>query len=116
MNIAEITRIAIGALMGLAVSTGFLLALFIGFLVIAGFTKHRGRSRRSAIVRNIAETARDRRHLSAARRTARSRGPVAHPGTGGAVGPESVAACRLRKGRGALVPPRSVPLERVPYP
>jgi hypothetical protein len=55
MDVAEITRIAIGALMGLAVSTGFLLALFIGFLVIAGFTKHRGRSQRSAIVRNIAE-------------------------------------------------------------
>jgi hypothetical protein len=55
MDVAEITRIAIGALMGLAVSTGFLLTLFIGFLVIAGFTKHRGRSRRSAIVRNIAE-------------------------------------------------------------
>ena len=55
MELAEIGRIAIGALLGLAVSTGFLLALFIGFLVVAGFTKHRGRSQRSAIVRNIAE-------------------------------------------------------------
>ena len=55
MELAEIGRIAIGALLGLAVSTGFLLALFIGFLVVAGFTKHRSRSQRSAIVRNIAE-------------------------------------------------------------
>ena len=55
MAAAEITNIAIYALVGLAVSTGFLLALFVGFLVIAGFSKHRGRSSGSAIVRNIAE-------------------------------------------------------------
>lgn len=55
MDAAEITNVAIYALVGLAVSTGFLLALFIGFLVIAGFSKHRGRSSGSAIVRNIAE-------------------------------------------------------------
>ncbi|MCE2543385.1 MAG: hypothetical protein OXF27_20815 [Acidobacteria bacterium] len=55
MDVAEISRIAIGTLLGLAISTGFLLALFVGFLVIAGFTKHRSRSRGSAIVRNIAE-------------------------------------------------------------
>lgn len=55
MEAAEITNIAIYALVGLAVSTGFLLALFVGFLVIAGFSKHRGRSSGSAIVRNIPE-------------------------------------------------------------
>ena len=51
----EIADIAVYALIGLGVSTGFLLALFIGFLVIAGFSKHRGRSSSSAIVRNLAE-------------------------------------------------------------
>ena len=55
MNAVEITDIAFYALIGLGVSTGFLLALFIGFLVIAGFSKHRGRSSGSAIVRNLAE-------------------------------------------------------------
>ena len=55
METAEVARIAVYALVGLAVSTGFLLALFVGFLVIAGFSKHRGRPSGSAIVRNIAE-------------------------------------------------------------
>ena len=55
MDAAQVTNIVIGALVGLAVSTGFLLALFIGFLVLAGFSKHRGRSSGSAIVRNITE-------------------------------------------------------------
>ena len=47
--------IAIGTLKGLVFSTGFLLALFIGFLVVAGFSKLRQRSRDSAVVRNISE-------------------------------------------------------------
>jgi hypothetical protein len=48
-------EVAFGALQGLLVSTGFLLALFIGFLVVAGFCKFRRREPGSAIVRNLAE-------------------------------------------------------------
>ena len=39
MNPAEVQEIAIGALQGLGASTVFVLALFIGFCVIVGFTK-----------------------------------------------------------------------------
>ena len=46
---------AIQTLMGLAVSTGFLLALFIGFLVVAGFTKFRKTGRGSLVVRNLVD-------------------------------------------------------------
>ena len=52
MNAADV---AFYALVGLAVSTGFLLSLFVGFLVIAGFSKLRSRSSGSAIVRNVGE-------------------------------------------------------------
>ncbi len=46
---------AVQALMGLAVSTGFLLTLFIGFLVVAGFTKFRRTGRGSLVVRNLVD-------------------------------------------------------------
>ena len=46
---------AVQTLMGLAVSTGFLLALFIGFLVIAGFTKFRKTGRGSLVFRNLGD-------------------------------------------------------------
>lgn len=46
---------AIQTLMGLAFSTGFLLALFVGFLVVAGFTKFRKTGRGSLVVRNLAD-------------------------------------------------------------
>ena len=39
MNPAEVQEIAIGTLQGLGASTVFILALFIGFCVIVGFTK-----------------------------------------------------------------------------
>ena len=39
MNPTEVQEIAIGALQGLGASTVFVLALFIGFCVIVGFTK-----------------------------------------------------------------------------
>jgi hypothetical protein len=39
MTAAEIQQIAIGAVQGLAASSVFLLALFIGFCVIVGYTK-----------------------------------------------------------------------------
>lgn len=46
---------AVQTLMGLAVSTGFLLALFVGFCVVAGFTKFRKTGRGSLVVRNLAD-------------------------------------------------------------
>lgn len=46
---------AVQTLTGLAVSTGFLLALFIGFLVVAGFTKFRKTGRGSLVVRNLVD-------------------------------------------------------------
>ncbi len=46
---------AMQTLLGLAISTGFLLALFIGFLVIAGFTKLRKIGSRSLVVRNLGD-------------------------------------------------------------
>ena len=52
---ASVVQIAIGALLGLGISTGFLLALFIGFLVVAGLSKHSDRTPQSAVVRNIYE-------------------------------------------------------------
>ena len=39
MSLTEVREIAIGALQGLGASTVFVLALFIGFCVIVGFTK-----------------------------------------------------------------------------
>lgn len=48
-------EVAFAALQGLIVSTGFLLTLFIGFLVVAGFCKFRRREPGSAIVRNLSE-------------------------------------------------------------
>ena len=46
---------AVQTLVGLAVSTGFLLTLFIGFLVVAGFTKFRKTGRGSLVVRNLVD-------------------------------------------------------------
>ena len=39
MSAADLQALALGALQGLASSTGFVLALFIGFCVVFGFTK-----------------------------------------------------------------------------
>lgn len=50
-----ITDGAVLTLIGLATSTGFILALFIGFLVIAGFTKFRRVGPRSLVVRNLVD-------------------------------------------------------------
>ena len=52
---SELGRIAIGTVGGLVVSTGVLLVLFIGFMVIAGRTKFRKRHRNSLVVRSLAE-------------------------------------------------------------
>ena len=50
-------EVAVGALLGLALSTGFLLALFIGFIVVAGLTKFR--RTRALVVRNLPDGADD---------------------------------------------------------
>ena len=47
--------IAIGALKGLVYSAGFVLVLFIGFMVIAGRTKFRKSGSNSLVVRSLAE-------------------------------------------------------------
>jgi acid phosphatase family membrane protein YuiD len=39
MSVADLQQLALGALQGLASSTLFVLALFIGFCVVVGFTK-----------------------------------------------------------------------------
>jgi hypothetical protein len=51
----EVISGAFGVLTGLAVSTAFLLALFIGFCVIFGFPKLRPSGGRTRIVRSLEE-------------------------------------------------------------
>ena len=51
----EVANGAVLTLTGLALSTGFLLALFIGFLVIAGLSKLRKIGPRSLVVRNLVD-------------------------------------------------------------
>ncbi len=46
-------EIAIGTLQGLVMSTGFVLVLFIGFVVAVGFTKFRHTRRDALVVRNL---------------------------------------------------------------
>ena len=46
---------AIQAVIGLVVSTGFLLALFVGFCVVAGFSKFRKVGRDSLVHRNLSD-------------------------------------------------------------
>jgi hypothetical protein len=50
MSPAEVQEIALGALQGVGVSTVFILALFIGFCVIVGFTKTKKTAGGSAMV------------------------------------------------------------------
>jgi hypothetical protein len=50
MNPTEVQQIAIGTLQGLGASTVFVLALFIGFCVIFGFTKTKKTAGGSAMV------------------------------------------------------------------
>ena len=48
--------IVIGLIQGLVVSTVFLLAVFLGFCVIVGFTKHRVIGKGSPVVRSLDDT------------------------------------------------------------
>jgi len=52
---AEIQSIAMAALQGLITSTVFILVLFVGFIVVAGFTKFRRTGRDSLVVRDLSE-------------------------------------------------------------
>ena len=55
MSGADILEIAIGALQGLGFSTVFVLALFIGFCVIVGFTKTKKTAGNSPVVKSLDE-------------------------------------------------------------
>ena len=55
MSSAEILEIAIGALQGLGASTVFVLALFIGFCVVVGFTKTKRSSGNGPVVKSLDE-------------------------------------------------------------
>ena len=53
---AETLQIAIGALQGLASTTAFVLALFIGFCVVVGFTKtKRTAGGRARVIKSLDE-------------------------------------------------------------
>jgi hypothetical protein len=56
MSPAEIQQIALGALEGLASSTVFILALFIGFCVLVGFTKLKKTAGNVSVVKSLDET------------------------------------------------------------
>ena len=55
MNASDIQSILLATLGGLLSTTGFLLALFVGFCVVAGLPKLRKRTRKSMVVRSLAE-------------------------------------------------------------
>ena len=55
MSIPEIQSILVAAVSGLVSSTAFLLALFVGFVFLAGLTKLRKRTKTSMVVRNLTE-------------------------------------------------------------
>ncbi len=46
-------ELVIGVLTGLGISTVFLLAVFLGFCVFVGFTKHRAIGKASLVVRSL---------------------------------------------------------------
>jgi hypothetical protein len=55
MSPAEVVDIAIGTLQGLGASTVFVLALFIGFCVLVGFTKTKKTAGGAMVVKSIDE-------------------------------------------------------------
>jgi hypothetical protein len=55
MSAADVQQIAIGALQGLGASTVFVLALFIGFCVILGFTKTKTTAGHGPVVKSLDE-------------------------------------------------------------
>lgn len=55
MSAADIQSLVIGALQGIGASTLFVLALFIGFCVVVGFTKTKRTAGNSPVVKSIDE-------------------------------------------------------------
>ena len=53
MTATDIQSLVLGVLQGLGMSTVFLLAVFLGFCVIVGFTKHRAIGKASPVVRSL---------------------------------------------------------------
>ena len=56
MTSADVMQLAIGALQGLGASTVFVLALFIGFCVLVGFTKLKKTAGNTSVVKSLDET------------------------------------------------------------
>jgi hypothetical protein len=52
---ADVQTLVIGALQGLAVTTAFVLVLWVGFCVVFGFPKLRPTSRQSMVVKSLDE-------------------------------------------------------------
>jgi lysophospholipid acyltransferase (LPLAT)-like uncharacterized protein len=52
---SDVLQIAIGAIQGLTVSSVFILALFIGFCVIVGFTKTKKTAGKVPVIRSLDE-------------------------------------------------------------
>ena len=55
MSVADIPDLLIGILTGIGSSTVFILALFIGFCVIVGFTKTKRTAGRSPVIKSLDE-------------------------------------------------------------
>ncbi len=56
MSASDVPALAIGAIQGLASSTIFVLALFIGFCVVVGFRKLRKTAGDAMVVKSLDET------------------------------------------------------------
>ena len=55
MSAADIQSLVLGALQGLASSTVFVLALFIGFCVLVGFTKTKRTAGNAPVIKSLDE-------------------------------------------------------------
>ena len=53
MTPSEIQSLVLGVVQGIGFSTVFLLAVFVGFCVVVGFTKHRAIGKASLVVRSL---------------------------------------------------------------
>jgi hypothetical protein len=53
--VADVQPIVIGVVQGLVSSTGFILALFIGFCVVVGFTKMKQTAGNAPVVKSLDE-------------------------------------------------------------
>jgi hypothetical protein len=56
MSAGDVAQVALGAAQGLGASTVFVLALFIGFCVIVGFTKLKRTAGNASVVKSLDET------------------------------------------------------------